>query len=65
MSLTDIDSDHTVHLGRDTDILDIMRLGLEKKSSFCNFVHISTDRKHNRYLNFLRGKESPAHSSEI
>lgn len=64
MGLTGIDSDHTSHLGHDIDILDIMRLGLKKKSSFCNFVHVS-ERKHSQYLNFLREKKNPAHSSEI
>lgn len=44
MGLTGIDSGHTIHLGHDIDILDIIRLRLKKKS-LCNFVHIS-DRKH-------------------
>lgn len=66
MGLSGIDSDHTLHLGHDMDILDITKFGLKKKSSFCDFVHISTDKKHSSYLNFLRGKKkNPAHSCEI
>lgn len=44
MGISGIDSYHTIHLGHDIDILDIMRLGfLKKKSSFFNhFVILFT-----------------------
>ena len=56
-----IDSYHTIHLGHEIDILDIMRLRLVKKSSFCNFVTFQlTKDTANTYI-FLRerGKSCP------
>lgn len=40
MGLTGIDSGHTIHLGHDIDILDIMRLRLKKNHFVILFIFL-------------------------